>query len=135
MDSLPAIMLAPSRIALMLQRGVVILAAAAVLLSSVPWIFKSFLVFMLLALEYVHERHSGKPVISACGCEQAQWWAIVNEQRIMVEPVGKQLVLPWLVVLHLREVEQGSIHHLALWPDRVSADDLRCLRVFLRHAG
>jgi hypothetical protein len=109
-----------------------VLTAFAVLLCGLPWLVKMILMLVLLgACRWQH--YPCKPAITLIGCEQGQWWAMIAGLRAPLVLVDEQLVLTWLVVLHLRDMQTGVVYHLALWPDSAHRDDLRRLRVFLKY--
>lgn len=55
------------------------------------------------------------------------------DQVLVLERVGAPFVCPWLVQFTLRTVEGQRLHRVALFTDSAAADDLRKLRVLLRH--
>jgi hypothetical protein len=132
MDGLSPIPLADSRIPVMLSRLASVLAALAVLMCGLPWLVKMIFLLVLLGADRWQQR-SHTPAITLIGCEQERWWAVIAGLRTPLVPVDEQLVLTWLVVLHLRDTRSGAVHHLALWPDSAHRDDLRRLRVFLKY--
>jgi hypothetical protein len=132
MDEFSIISLKPSRIALYLQAGVLVLAWIALALSGLSWIFKSGLILLLLLTGFHCLRQQRSAMISSMGYGQQQDWVMRNQKKVAVDLQGEQLVLPWLVVIQWREKESGKKGALALWPDSARKDDLRRLKVFLR---
>lgn len=123
----------PSRIAIRLPLLVLVLCLLALALCGLSLVMKGWLALLLVAGHVRQQRIQGNVVVSRIGYGQQRWWAMIRGERCAVELAGEQLVLHWLLVLHLREVESGRIFHVVLWPDSASHDALRRLRVILRH--
>lgn len=138
MERLTTITLQPSRMAFYLHRAILLLSLLALWLCGLSWWWKVAISAALLAAALFYEKkwhetkHKQLPV-SALGCEQAQWWVLVGDDKRLVELVGAQVVLSWLVVLSMREKNSGKKYALALWPDMACGEDLRRLRVWLRN--
>lgn len=138
MDRLTAVTLHTSRISFYLRTVVLLLALAALWLCGLSWWWQAALSAALLAGAFWQETKCKQLSVSALGCEQEQWWALVDDVKRPVELVGAQLVLSWLIVLNFRineadEKKSAKKYALALWPDTAKSDDLRRLRVWLRN--
>lgn len=136
MDRLTAIPLKPSHIALYLHAAVLLLAVIALWLCGLSVWLKFLLTILLSGLSFREYQKQKYVLFSAIGFEQEHWWALVHNQKVMIELLNEQLVLPWLIVLNFRvnqsdEKESGKKYSLALWADMAHVDDLRRLRVFL----
>ena len=131
MDSLPAFVISPSVYPRRVQQLACVLAAFGVLMCGLAWWWQGILIAWLRWLGLRNQANRAT-AITQLGCERGKWWIVLGHQRREVTLVKEQLVLPWLVVLHL-QLDAKQID-LALWLDSAAADDLRRLRVFLRHA-
>jgi len=120
-----------SRITVIVQRAVVVLSALAILLCGLVWPLKVMLLALLVCLSIWQERRQVLR-INSVSCERGQWWAVIAGKRVSVTLHGEHVVLVWLVVLHLRDVDSNRVHPVVLWPDAARTDDLRRLRVFLK---
>lgn len=133
MDRLAAISFKSSYIARYVHAIVFLFTIIALWLCGLLVWLKVVLTAVLLCACVWQHRKQKQFQVSAIGFEQGQWWALIHSHKLTIELVNEQLVLPWLMVLNLREKESGKKYALALWPDTASADDLRRLRVFLRY--
>ena len=123
----------PSRIAMRLSLLVTVLCLLALALCGLSLVMKGWLALLLVAGRVRQQRMQENVVVSRIGYGQQQWWGVVRGEYCRFELVGQQLVLHWLMVLHVRDLETAKIFHIVLWPDSASHDALRRLRVILRH--
>jgi len=132
MEEFSVISFKPSRITMYVQASALVLALAALALSGLSWVLKSWLTLLLLLTGFHYTRKQRNVMISRMGYGQQQGWVMVGEKKIAMDLSGEQLVLPWLVVIQWKEKESGKKGALSLWPDSASEEELRRLRVFLR---
>lgn len=135
MDRLDIITLKPSCISLRLHLGILLLALASVLLCGLSWLIKIPLVLCFSGRLFPVRNHFR---VVKMGFEQGHWWAIVDNgemigNKMKIQLIGEQLVLPWLVVMNIRVEDSRQKHSFVLWRDTADKDDLRRLRVFLRY--
>lgn len=75
---------------------------------------------------------AGKKPLDALGFADSQWQLYREEELVTVELV-QSTVWTWLVVLNFREADSRKKHSLVLWPDSANEQQLRRLRIVLRH--
>jgi hypothetical protein len=106
----------------------------AVALSALPVWSKLLLCLLVLAsawLSWREEIARGGTILR----EQATDWLLETNTGAVRAVLAHQRIWRCLVVLDFRVVETGRRYRLVIFPDSVSADIFRRLRVRLRHAA
>ena len=75
---------------------------------------------------------SGAGLLHAVGFADGQWQLYRRDDVVSVYLV-QSTIWSWLVVLNFRESRTRKSHALVLWPDSADRQQLRRLRVVLRH--
>ncbi len=60
-------------------------------------------------------------------------WQLYHGEALATAYLVQATVWSWLVVLNFREEESRKTHSLVLWPDSADKQQLRRLRIVLRH--
>jgi hypothetical protein len=125
------ITLKPSRYWLLFASLVAGLAALAV--ARLPLSPPLMIVLLLVLYGYrVWRRHLVARACTRLGYQGEQWWLVINGEQTALQ-LRHATTWQCLVSLGFTEADTTRSHRLVLLPDSCSADDLRRLRVLLRH--
>lgn len=122
--------LRPSRLRRNWRWATHIAAASTVPMLQSPGLIAAVVVALLLSL---YCSRSG-PAITLLWDSAGRWTLYRDDSETDATLDGSAFIQPWLVILPLRRADTGRMHRLAIFPDMLSAQDFRRLRVRLRRA-
>ncbi|MFN2308827.1 MAG: protein YgfX [Gammaproteobacteria bacterium] len=106
--------------------------AAALTLPLLPTPGMAAAIAGLLLLSLYHTRRT--PVITLLWDSAGRWTWYEDGVEVDAVLAGRAFIQPWLVVLPLRRADAGRVRPIAVFPDMLTADTFRHLRVRLRSA-
>lgn len=120
--------LRPSRVQTLVLSTGLILAAAAILLASLPLPIKGVLLLMTCFAGWRALQKS--PIVALNISQSGEVSVQMSQDWLNTKIIGQPVATPWLIYLRLK-LESGDKRSLHLWTDSADASQLRRLRVWL----
>jgi len=132
MDGSTLFEILPSRFLFLARCTVLLMAVLCVFLNSLPWLFQVLLLIVVLSYGLWYFKCQQMPELEYLGCDEGSWFVVLGNQKVYTELLGQQVVLPFLLVLNMRTVNEEKRYCFALAFDSMDSESLRRLRVILR---
>ncbi len=112
-------------------------AVLFLLLIDWPPLFLLLIAVLLVASTYWQVRHhclrQSASAIQRLGFDSGGWWLECNDGRHCADLLGDTVVTGFVVILNFRVAMPWRRRSIVLFNDAAESEELRLLRVFLRH--